>query len=109
MAIARCLSMNPEIILFDEPTSTLDSTMASDVLAVIRRTVQGRLFSHQCRYFSGIFRKSRKRELTFCYRGKQINLLEGDDIGVVIIRNNAQSIAFSYENGVNALTLKIDV
>lgn len=37
VAIARCLSMQPNIILFDEPTSALDPTMVSEVLAVIRR------------------------------------------------------------------------
>ena len=31
IAIARCLSMDPEIILFDEPTSALDPTMVSEV------------------------------------------------------------------------------
>ncbi len=37
IAIARCLSMEPKIILFDEPTSALDPTMVSEVLSVIRR------------------------------------------------------------------------
>lgn len=37
VAIARCLAMDPDIILFDEPTSALDPTMVSEVLSVIRR------------------------------------------------------------------------
>lgn len=36
VAIARCLSMNPDIILFDEPTSALDPTMVGEVLGVMR-------------------------------------------------------------------------
>ena len=37
VAIARCLSMNPQIMLFDEPTSALDPTMVGEVSAVIKK------------------------------------------------------------------------
>ena len=37
VAIARCLAMEPDVILFDEPTSALDPTMVREVLSVIRR------------------------------------------------------------------------
>lgn len=36
VAIARCLCMNPDIILFDEPTSALDPEMVEEVLEVMK-------------------------------------------------------------------------
>ena len=36
VAIARCMAMKPDIILFDEPTSALDPTMVGEVQSVIR-------------------------------------------------------------------------
>lgn len=35
VAIARCLAMDPEILLFDEPTSALDPEMVHEVMDVI--------------------------------------------------------------------------
>lgn len=40
VGIARALSMGPELMLFDEPTSSLDPELVGDVLAVMRQLAQ---------------------------------------------------------------------
>lgn len=52
--IARCLAMEPEVILFDEATSALDPKMQTEVLSVMRELArQGRtmlMVTHQLRF-----------------------------------------------------------
>ncbi|MGH3943244.1 MAG: amino acid ABC transporter ATP-binding protein [Pseudonocardiaceae bacterium] len=40
VAIARALSMDPELMLFDEPTSSLDPELVGEVLGVMRRLAE---------------------------------------------------------------------
>ena len=41
-AIARALAMRPDVMLFDEPTSSLDPELVGEVLAVMRSLAEER-------------------------------------------------------------------
>ena len=43
VAIARALMMNPDMLLFDEPTSSLDPQLTAEVLAVIKELAQNKM------------------------------------------------------------------
>ena len=59
MAIARALSMKPDMMLFDEPTSALDPELIGEVLDVMRRLA---LVMHREKDFEREMRKVSVRE-----------------------------------------------
>ena len=69
VAIARCLAMEPEVFLFDEPTSSLDPEMVGEVLDVMRNiTKQG--FTNIIVTHEMGFAKEVADEVIFMYQGR---------------------------------------
>ena len=69
VAIARCLAMEPEVFLFDEPTSSLDPEMVGEVLDVMRNiTKQG--FTNIIVTHEMGFAKEVADDIIFMYQGR---------------------------------------
>lgn len=62
VAIARALSMHPDVILFDEPTSSLDPELVQDVLKVIKKLAEEQLtmliVSHEIQFSKDVSDKT---------------------------------------------------
>jgi len=78
VAIARCLCMNPKIMLFDEPTSALDPEMINEVLDVMRNLVKEGITMVVVTHEMG-FAKEMAHRVAFMDNGEIINIAPPDE------------------------------
>jgi len=71
VAIARALAMEPRIMLFDEPTSSLDPELAGEVLAVIKQLANGGMTMIVVTHEMGFAREAANR-VVFMYEGRML-------------------------------------
>lgn len=63
VAIARALMMNPDVLLFDEPTSSLDPQLTSEVLSVMRDLAREKMTMAVVTHEMGFAREAASRIL----------------------------------------------
>ena len=101
--IARCLAMDPEVILFDEATSALDPTSKTEVLSVIRDLAkQGRtmvIVTHELKFARDI-----STRVLFMHKGSIVE--EGTP--EQIFDHPAQALTQVYVNNLRSLVFDID-
>lgn len=68
VAIARALMMNPDMLLFDEPTSSLDPQLTAEVLAVMKKLVSKRMTMIVVTHEMGFAREAADKVLFMCDR-----------------------------------------
>jgi polar amino acid transport system ATP-binding protein len=73
VSIARCLAMDPEVILFDEPTSALDPELTREVLEVMKDLSRGGMTMLVVTHEMG-FARSVATEVIFMEGGRIVEL-----------------------------------
>lgn len=68
VAIARALMMQPDMLLFDEPTSSLDPQLTAEVLAVMKKLVAKRMTMIVVTHEMGFAREAADKVLFMCDR-----------------------------------------
>jgi len=91
VAIARALMMEPDILLFDEPTSSLDPLLTSEVLAVIRELAQTKMTMLVVTHEMGFAREVADRILYM-----QDGLIAADETPDVFFNCSASSDATTF-------------
>lgn len=103
VAIARCLSMEPDIILFDEPTSALDPTMVGEVLSVIRQLAkQGMtmaIVTHEMQFARDV-----STRIFFMNEG----IIYEDGTPDVIFNKPAKPATTAFINRIRGINIKVD-